>query len=250
VFLFLRSCVVSLDSFFFLLKRSVDSLSERGFSLSKKSFFSKTTFQSNSSLKKKTKKMAQESAVANSDVTIGILFFISLVFVAVFAVWGAWSLVNGHLSSMSSIMNNVMAAGQTMANGSSSNNPDANFASSEETATKASTDGKRSYPDGIAQYSVPDSSNMNLSDYFQPVYTQVTNQRGKRYRCVLIGIDYKNTQNELEGCINDVNNVLKFMKSQDKVYEYIMMSDDTAIKPTRKNMMYAMQWLVQGNSKL
>jgi len=55
---------------------------------------------------------------------------------------------------------------------------------------------------------------------------------------LLIGINYKNSDNKLDGCINDVNNVKKMLT---KIYKYklkdiTVLTDDTIIKPTLSNI--------------
>ncbi|KAF7791691.1 hypothetical protein EIP86_002714 [Pleurotus ostreatoroseus] len=68
---------------------------------------------------------------------------------------------------------------------------------------------------------------------------------------LLIGINYVGQQAELRGCINDANNVKRFLCSY---YGYreediVMLTDDTNDPrriPTKQNMLQAMQWLVNG----
>lgn len=55
---------------------------------------------------------------------------------------------------------------------------------------------------------------------------------------LLIGINYRGTESELSGCINDINNTKEVLKS---VYNYeegniIMMTDDEELKPTSDNI--------------
>ncbi|WOO76542.1 Metacaspase-1 [Vanrija pseudolonga] len=81
--------------------------------------------------------------------------------------------------------------------------------------------------------------------FFQ--YSQCT---GKR-KALLIGINYFNQQGQLRGCINDVQNVKRFLQSK---YGYrdedmVILTDDTRNPrqmPTKQNMIQAMHWLVQG----
>ena len=64
-------------------------------------------------------------------------------------------------------------------------------------------------------------------------------------KALLIGINYKSTQFELFGCINDVNDMAK----QLAVYGFtapVILTDDTVVKPTRKNIEDAINNLVTG----
>lgn len=66
---------------------------------------------------------------------------------------------------------------------------------------------------------------------------------------LLIGINYKNTNHELNGCINDVNDVKQVLISQ---YSFNkknikIISDDTTNPPTRQNIMNGIDWLIEKN---
>lgn len=66
-------------------------------------------------------------------------------------------------------------------------------------------------------------------------------------RALLVGINYRGTQYELAGCINDVVN----MQSQIRTFfpqcaDQRVIHDDTAMRPTRKNILDSIDWLVQG----
>jgi metacaspase-1 len=65
-------------------------------------------------------------------------------------------------------------------------------------------------------------------------------------RAFLVGINYRGTQFELRGCINDVNTIKELLIN---VYGYgeeniLVLSDDTDIKPTGKNILRGWKWLV------
>ncbi|ORX57889.1 hypothetical protein BCR36DRAFT_580459 [Piromyces finnis] len=93
--------------------------------------------------------------------------------------------------------------------------------------------------------------------YYQPpaeYYQQhkISNCQGNK-KALLIGINYIGQQYQLSGCINDVQHIKEvittkfgFSDSPDKM---VILTDDqkdpTKI-PTRKNMLNAMRWLVQG----
>lgn len=53
---------------------------------------------------------------------------------------------------------------------------------------------------------------------------------------LLVGINYKGTNYQLNGCINDVTNMSKFLKTVLKYDKITEMTDDTPIKPTRANI--------------
>lgn len=61
---------------------------------------------------------------------------------------------------------------------------------------------------------------------------------------LLIGINYRNTNDELYGCINDVNNVKIFLESKLGYTNFLMLTDDTPLKPTKKNILKAIESLV------
>jgi hypothetical protein len=64
-------------------------------------------------------------------------------------------------------------------------------------------------------------------------------------RGLLIGINYKNTADQLYGCINDVNNVKNFLETQLGYTQHIIITDDTPVKPTKANIVNAMNTFVR-----
>ena len=66
---------------------------------------------------------------------------------------------------------------------------------------------------------------------------------------VLIGINYTGTEHELYGCINDVNNMKLFLQSQLGYTDFVMLTDDTPVKPTRANILNQIKWLRRQSSK-
>ncbi|RCH83321.1 Ca(2+)-dependent cysteine protease [Rhizopus azygosporus] len=81
-----------------------------------------------------------------------------------------------------------------------------------------------------------------LSDF------ELSNCQGKK-RALLIGINYVGTKNELNGCINDVQNIKNFLTSLYGFQEEDMViltdnQENPKFKPTRANILAAMQWLV------
>lgn len=72
----------------------------------------------------------------------------------------------------------------------------------------------------------------------------------KHKRALLIGINYRGTRSELNGCINDVNNVKNFLLTKGyKEKNITILTDDTEIKPTRANILKYMFDLVLSDSK-
>lgn len=70
-------------------------------------------------------------------------------------------------------------------------------------------------------------------------------------RALLIGINYiENPNNRLNGCINDIINIEKKLRSTNpNLIEYRKLSDDQSnalLKPTRKNIIDGINWLVSG----
>lgn len=71
-----------------------------------------------------------------------------------------------------------------------------------------------------------------------------------RKKAVCIGINYFGQKRQLQGCINDVMNVKRFLMTQwgYRDEDILMLRDDTRNPrrmPTRKNMIEAMRWLVK-----
>lgn len=68
-------------------------------------------------------------------------------------------------------------------------------------------------------------------------------------KALLIGINYKGTSAQLNGCINDVANINEFLTTQSGYVSanIRILTDDTAVKPTRRNIEESMRWLVEGN---
>ena len=65
---------------------------------------------------------------------------------------------------------------------------------------------------------------------------------------LLVGINYKGTNYELNGCINDVTNMSEFLKTVLKYDKITEITDDTDIKPTRENIISNLIKMVK-NSK-
>jgi hypothetical protein len=66
-------------------------------------------------------------------------------------------------------------------------------------------------------------------------------------RALLVGINYVDTQYELAGCVNDVNN----MKTQLQTFfpaltDITLLTDETEVKPTKSNIVTAINTLVSG----
>jgi hypothetical protein len=70
-------------------------------------------------------------------------------------------------------------------------------------------------------------------------------ERLPRKNALLIGINYKNTQNELYGCINDVLNLKAFLETETQWKYFTLLTDDTSIKPTRQNIISEFTNLLQ-----
>eukprot|EP01117_Protostelium_nocturnum_P004935 TRINITY_DN1789_c0_g1_i1.p1 TRINITY_DN1789_c0_g1~~TRINITY_DN1789_c0_g1_i1.p1 ORF type:complete len:421 (-),score=166.98 TRINITY_DN1789_c0_g1_i1:301-1563(-) len=75
-----------------------------------------------------------------------------------------------------------------------------------------------------------------------------------RKKALLIGINYTGTNAALRGCINDVLRMKEFLKANgftESPNTMVVLTDDqmdNKRKPTKRNMVAAMQWLVQGSS--
>lgn len=90
----------------------------------------------------------------------------------------------------------------------------------------------------------PQSFGQNANMQFQ--YSNCT---GKK-KALLVGINYTGTSNALRGCINDVKNMSNFIVQYwgYKWEDIVILTDDqtaNARRPTKDNIIRAMQWLVK-----
>ncbi|KAJ7737759.1 caspase domain-containing protein [Mycena metata] len=79
------------------------------------------------------------------------------------------------------------------------------------------------------------------------LYSKCTGRR----RALCIGVNYTGQQHELHGCINDAKHVFSFLVRHAgyKAEDIVVLTDDSPHArglPTRKNIIDAMHWLVQG----
>lgn len=66
-------------------------------------------------------------------------------------------------------------------------------------------------------------------------------------RALLIGINYTNSPWSLRGCINDVETMSSHLQAYfPTCKDYRVLTDNTQEKPTRANILAAIQWLVSG----
>lgn len=66
-------------------------------------------------------------------------------------------------------------------------------------------------------------------------------------KAVLVGINYKNTDAQLNGCINDVKNIRAILETRYGYSNIRLLTDETDVKPTKKNIEDSIEWLVNGN---
>ena len=62
-------------------------------------------------------------------------------------------------------------------------------------------------------------------------------------RALLIGINYTGTSSQLYGCINDINNVGSYLYNTRKYNSFIVLTDNTRVKPTKANILQAFNTL-------
>jgi hypothetical protein len=65
-------------------------------------------------------------------------------------------------------------------------------------------------------------------------------------KALLVGINYIGTRNRLNGCINDINNIGAYLFSVRKYNSFIVMTDYSAQKPTRSNILAGFAALLKG----
>lgn len=69
-------------------------------------------------------------------------------------------------------------------------------------------------------------------------------------KALLVGINYRGTGSELNGCINDVNAVKQYLlKSGYGEQDITMLTDDTEIKPTHRNISTALHALIMSGAE-
>lgn len=66
---------------------------------------------------------------------------------------------------------------------------------------------------------------------------------------LLIGINYVGTKNELNGCINDINSMKNILTSKFKYNKFSILTDYTTEKPTKQNILNALNNLINNSSK-
>jgi len=69
--------------------------------------------------------------------------------------------------------------------------------------------------------------------------------RQPRKNAVLVGINYENTQYQLYGCINDVNNLKTFLQTEKQWSYFTILTDKSSLKPTRQNILTQFTRLLQ-----
>jgi hypothetical protein len=67
-------------------------------------------------------------------------------------------------------------------------------------------------------------------------------------KALLVGINYKGTESELKGCINDILNVKELLVKNCgyKESDIHILTDDTSTKPTKDVIQNELKWLVKG----
>jgi hypothetical protein len=65
-------------------------------------------------------------------------------------------------------------------------------------------------------------------------------------RAFLVGINYIGTPNQLNGCINDINNIGTYLRTFRKYNSFIVMTDYSVVKPTRANILAGFAALLRG----
>jgi len=87
-----------------------------------------------------------------------------------------------------------------------------------------------------------------LNQYYASLSPQEIN---KNFKSLMVGINYRNTNSELRGCINDVNSLKKFLNDNNKVSKdnILTLTDDTALKPTRDNILEKYKELLINSEK-
>ena len=65
-------------------------------------------------------------------------------------------------------------------------------------------------------------------------------------KALLVGINYIRTPYQLNGCINDINNIGSYLFTARKYNSFIVMTDYSPVKPTRSNILAGFNALLRG----
>ena len=80
-----------------------------------------------------------------------------------------------------------------------------------------------------------------------PVVAPVVPKAAALARVLLIGINYVGTPYQLAGCVNDITDTQALLQQfYPSCKDYRVITDQTATKPTRANILAAIDWLVSG----
>lgn len=104
------------------------------------------------------------------------------------------------------------------------------------------------YSNRQMQFQPPPTGQMAFGGGVPGYQYQYSNCSGKR-KALLIGINYIGQKNALRGCINDVQNVRRFLLQHGyKDEDMVILTDDQRDRrcvPTRENIIRGMRWLVK-----
>ncbi len=76
-----------------------------------------------------------------------------------------------------------------------------------------------------------------IHTYTQNIVNMVSRYRTPVKSALLVGINYRGAPYQLEGCINDMNNIRDYLVSKRGFNNIVMLNDDTAMKPTKQNIL-------------
>jgi hypothetical protein len=68
-------------------------------------------------------------------------------------------------------------------------------------------------------------------------------------KALLIGINYRNTDNELTGCINDINELKNILVKKCGYEDIMLVSEDEKIKPTKNNILKSLKNIINESEK-
>jgi hypothetical protein len=87
------------------------------------------------------------------------------------------------------------------------------------------------------------NNNLNIINNFQPNPIAIKGSK----KALLIGINYTGTNNQLNGCINDIN-CIKERISNNGFSDITILTDNTSIKPTKSNIINAFRNLLSSSN--
>lgn len=87
---------------------------------------------------------------------------------------------------------------------------------------------------------------LNLDSIPRVLNSKITIRTPKK-KALLVGINYENTNNLLNGCINDINSIKELLITKYNYTDIITITDQTNLKPTKQNILIELSKLLDNS---